>query len=152
MPILRSPKGDEFTLKMENRSIEVENNLLADTATNAVNDLIGTDFELNLRSVTLEISINNMSTSDYPSDFHDPANVTSHNEAYAYELKESAETWGLVDGYKDTAELEWSFGGITETKDVILQSVNMDQIGSVDNDSDQWQATIELIVVDQSFF
>lgn len=151
MTILRSPQNDEFNLKVENRTIEIENNLTTDTATNAVNNIIGTDFQLNLRAVTLEIVINGMSDSDYPSQFHDPDNVTSHNHAYAYELKQSSDTWGLADGWIDTAELEWSFGGISETKQVILQSVNLTQVGEVNADNDEWRGIIELIVVDQSF-
>lgn len=151
MTILRSPQGDEFNLKVVNRSIQVENNLAKDTATNAVNNLIGSNFELNLRAVTLEIVINGMDDTDYPSAFHNSNNVTSDNHAYAYELKESADTWGLADGWIDTAELDWSFGGIQETKQVILESVNIQQVSTVDNDSDEWEGTIELIVVDQAF-
>lgn len=151
-PVLRGPNGEEFVLKVDGElSIGIENNIVIKTAAGAVNDLLGTEFNIDLVSYTMDIAIKGMTDSDYPSDFHDPANVTSHNDAYAYELKESSRTWGLGDGYKDVTELDVDYGGISETNTGIISSLDISKVPSAENNADHWQGTMEFVVLNISF-
>lgn len=147
---LRGPNGSEFTLKIDGEyTSNVETNLVLDTLENAVNEVAGTEFEIEIQTYTIDIAIKGMDTGDYPTEFHDPANSDSHNDSYAYELEYAARNWGLGDNFQGTAELELDsvYGGIPETKQGILRSVTLSKIPNQDNNSDHWQGTIEFTEV-----
>lgn len=150
---LESPDGtDQFTLKVHKEiTTEVSLNLVLDTVSNSVNQLVGTRINVNTRKRTINCKITNMSASDYPDTYHDPANVTNDNHAYAYELERAIDEWGidLTNGLDGGATLYWSRGGISQQINGIVSTATISLYP--DQSKEHYEVVMEFTEVDLTY-
>lgn len=147
---LTGPDGEEtFTLKINGElDINVELSMVLDTLVNQADQRTASDIKLERRTYTINGKIGGMDETDYPDHISTPDGV-NHNHAYAYNLENVANDWGIGKGGRAT--LKWPRGGINQEIKGTIKSLTLTVIPDKENNPDHYTYTMEFSAIDFKF-